>query len=243
MHTLYHNNHMWGHATARRWMRHLGFATKYLSQLGFNSRPECVWEEANLTIERTSVSERRVVVWHHDESIFYANDRRKARWVHKSENAVPYTKGKGASLMVADFVSADYGWLCSPDGKERARVLFKPGKNRDGYFDCEDIIEHEVVGTSCVGSCLSFSDTVLLSVQSCCIASKGAATSCVCSSVRLPDAALLRASFWGFHPGLRASGPFFDPLGRPRPFRGVYRLPRVRSRHQDFFWMSSSCRG
>jgi hypothetical protein len=53
---------------------------------------------------------------------------------------VPYAKGEGASLMVADFVSADYGWLRSPDGKEEARVLFKAGKARQGYFTNEDIL-------------------------------------------------------------------------------------------------------
>ena len=42
--------------------------------------------------------------------------------------------------MVADFVSADYGWLRSPDGKEEARVLFKAGKARQGYFTNEDIL-------------------------------------------------------------------------------------------------------
>ncbi|KAJ3924648.1 MAG: hypothetical protein NXY57DRAFT_907893 [Lentinula lateritia] len=42
--------------------------------------------------------------------------------------------------MVADFVSADYGWLRSKDGKESARVIFRPGKNRDGYFDNNDIL-------------------------------------------------------------------------------------------------------
>jgi hypothetical protein len=84
--------------------------------------------------------ERRTVVWFHDESTFYANDRRKQRWVHKSETAVPYAKGEGASLMVADFVSADYGWLRSPDGKEAARVLFRAGKAREGYFTNEDIV-------------------------------------------------------------------------------------------------------
>jgi hypothetical protein len=42
--------------------------------------------------------------------------------------------------MVADFVLVDYGWLRSPDGKESARVLFKPGKSRDGYFNCSDIL-------------------------------------------------------------------------------------------------------
>ncbi|RPD63625.1 hypothetical protein L227DRAFT_584211 [Lentinus tigrinus ALCF2SS1-6] len=86
--------------------------------------------------------ERRIVYWWHDESIFYAHDRRHTRWVHKSEKAVPRAKGEGVSLMAADFVSADYGWLCSPDGKESARVLFRPGKNRDGYFTHEDILAH-----------------------------------------------------------------------------------------------------
>jgi len=83
--------------------------------------------------------ERYLVVWFHDESTFYANDRRVVRWVWKGENAVPRTKGEGASLMVADFVSADYGWLQSPDGKKEARVLFRCGKGRDGYFTNDDI--------------------------------------------------------------------------------------------------------
>ena len=54
---------------------------------------------------------RRTVFWFHDESTFYAHDRKKKRWVHNSEKAKPYAKGEGHSLMVADFVSADYGWL------------------------------------------------------------------------------------------------------------------------------------
>ena len=84
---------------------------------------------------------RRTVVWFHDESTFYANDRRKKRWCHVTETAVPRPKGEGASLMVSHFVSADYGWLQSPDGKETARVLFKAGKNREGYFTNENILE------------------------------------------------------------------------------------------------------
>jgi hypothetical protein len=54
--------------------------------------------------------EREVMVWFHDESIFYANDRRLSRWVHRTERAIPYPKGEGASIMVADFISID-GWL------------------------------------------------------------------------------------------------------------------------------------
>lgn len=86
---------------------------------------------------------RRTMVWFHDESVFYAHDRRKKRWVHKTEKAKPYQKGEGASLMVADFVSADYGWLRAPDhsagNPEEARVFFKPGSGWDGYFTNEEI--------------------------------------------------------------------------------------------------------
>ncbi|KAJ3508503.1 hypothetical protein NLJ89_g5715 [Agrocybe chaxingu] len=85
---------------------------------------------------------RRIVVWYHDESTFYAHDRRRRRWVHKGETAKPYAKGEGHSLMVANFVSAEYGWMRSPDGKEDVRILFKAGKTRDGYFDNNRIREH-----------------------------------------------------------------------------------------------------
>ena len=83
----------------------------------------------------------KTVVWFHDESTFYANDHHKKRWCHITETAVPRPKGEGASLIVAHFISADYGWLQSPDGKETARMLFKAGKNREGYFTNENILE------------------------------------------------------------------------------------------------------
>ena len=43
--------------------------------------------------------------------------------------------------MVADLVSADYGWFQSSDGSEEAQVLFKVGKNCEGYFTLEDILK------------------------------------------------------------------------------------------------------
>jgi hypothetical protein len=85
---------------------------------------------------------QRTVIWWHDECTFFANDRRKVYWVHKDQSATPRAKGEGASLMVADFVSADYGWLCSAAGDESTQVLFKAGKNRDGYFTNDDILNH-----------------------------------------------------------------------------------------------------
>ncbi|KIL57925.1 hypothetical protein M378DRAFT_188351 [Amanita muscaria Koide BX008] len=83
---------------------------------------------------------RRLIAWFHDESIFYAHDWQTSQWVKKGTAPLPYKKGEGASLMVADFVSADYGFLQSRDGKESAQVIFRPGKNHDGYFDHDDII-------------------------------------------------------------------------------------------------------
>lgn len=80
-----------------------------------------------------------VCLWVHDESTYYQNDRRKSRWIHKDETATPYAKGEGPSIMVAEFVSADYGFLRSRDKTESARVLFKAGKAREGYFTYEEI--------------------------------------------------------------------------------------------------------
>jgi hypothetical protein len=41
--------------------------------------------------------------------------------------------------MVADFVSAHYGFVQSCDGNESTHVMFKPGKNWDGYFTNDDV--------------------------------------------------------------------------------------------------------
>src|SRR6266481_5396437 len=63
----------------------------------------------------TFPSEKRVVQWTHDESTFYANDRRKSRWVHVDEKPEPVKKGEGVSIMVSNFYSPDLGWLKSKD--------------------------------------------------------------------------------------------------------------------------------
>jgi hypothetical protein len=50
--------------------------------------------------------------------------------------------------MVADFVSADYGWLHSPDkaNLKKARVFFKARKNCEGYFTNADILSQITTG-------------------------------------------------------------------------------------------------
>ncbi|CAE6449218.1 unnamed protein product [Rhizoctonia solani] len=42
--------------------------------------------------------------------------------------------------MVADFVCAEFGWLKGKNS-ESARVIFRPGVNRDGYFTCDRVVE------------------------------------------------------------------------------------------------------
>lgn len=86
---------------------------------------------------------RAIVVWFHDESTFYAHDHRVLCWVPLGTKPVPYAKGEGASLMIAHFVSADYGWLDAPDDTETACVVFKAGSGagRDGYFTNEEILD------------------------------------------------------------------------------------------------------
>ena len=83
---------------------------------------------------------KRVIIWFHDESVFYAHDHRKRVGTTKMP-VLNYAKGEGVSLMVADFVSADFGWFTSPDGNKSACCLFRPGANQDGYFTNEEIIE------------------------------------------------------------------------------------------------------
>lgn len=98
-------------------------------------------DEKIIDTNETSMHHQHIVCWYYDQSTFYANDCREVGWVHSSEKATPKAKGEGSSLMVADFVSADYGWLCSPDGIESARLYFRAGKNRDGYLTCQSILE------------------------------------------------------------------------------------------------------
>jgi len=53
----------------------------------------------------------RLVLVTHDESTFYASDRRKNVWVHKNAKAVPERKGEGRSFMISDFLTSEWGRL------------------------------------------------------------------------------------------------------------------------------------
>ncbi|KAJ6521374.1 hypothetical protein DFH09DRAFT_1097822 [Mycena vulgaris] len=99
------------------------------------------WSKENLPFYGPHLPGKHIVVWFHDESIFYAHDCRRKTWYHKNVPAKPYAKGEGASLMIANFVSSKYGWLRSPDEMRDVRVIMSPGKNKDGYFTNVEIRE------------------------------------------------------------------------------------------------------
>lgn len=98
----------------------------------------------------------RLILVTHDESTFYAHDRRKTGWQHSTDKATPERKGEGPSLMISDMLTADWGRLrdgdeCVPiflfynqgtyqNVNSEARVVFKAGKNRDGWFSSEDLL-------------------------------------------------------------------------------------------------------
>lgn len=104
--------------------------------------PSCTWTEETLGDPVIPLSTcQHTIYWHHNKTMYTQNNWQQVWWVPKDEKPMPQPKGEGSSLMVADFVSADYGWLRSPDKKEEVQVLFKAGINRDGYFTNEEILK------------------------------------------------------------------------------------------------------
>ncbi|KAF7364541.1 hypothetical protein MVEN_00323100 [Mycena venus] len=84
---------------------------------------------------------KRVIIWYHDECVFYAHDRKRKNWYQIGSSKL-HQKGDGPSLMVSDFVSVDFGWSpTSLDGTRTARRFLKPGKDREGYVTCDDVVE------------------------------------------------------------------------------------------------------
>lgn len=84
--------------------------------------------------------EKAIVFYTHDESIFYSNEDVSMAWHPKGEMPLR-KKGQGQSLMVSDFVSEVDGPLCFKDGDgvERAREIFLPGINHEGYWTGDDV--------------------------------------------------------------------------------------------------------
>lgn len=58
-----------------------------------------------------SLQAMRLILVTHDKSTFYQNDKRKTFWGHSSTTGTPTPKGEGYSIMVSDFLTAEWGPL------------------------------------------------------------------------------------------------------------------------------------
>ena len=75
-----------------------------------------IWDDNGCPLPRHSNSESLpLVLITHDESVFFQNNERKTCWGHQNSAPAPKPKGEGQSLMVSDFLTAEWGRLCDSD--------------------------------------------------------------------------------------------------------------------------------
>ena len=91
----------------------------------------------------------------HDESTFYQNDQHQIYWGCPGQNVTPRPKGEDLTLMVSDFLTADWGPLCDNDRcvatgffssqsysllHSEAWIVFRAGKTRDSWFTADHLL-------------------------------------------------------------------------------------------------------
>ena len=75
------------------------------------------WSKQNEKEYGPQPDRKTIIHWINDKVIFYANNCTQSA----------YTKGEGVLLMISNLVSAKFGWLQSPDGKQTADIIMKLG--------------------------------------------------------------------------------------------------------------------
>src|SRR6266540_6479885 len=93
-------------------------------------------------------NEKEIILITHDECIFYSNDGKRGVWV-KSGELLLRKKGNGHSIMVSEFLTEECSRLklnlqqCqeNPSILEEACVYLQPGKDREGFWMSEHLIE------------------------------------------------------------------------------------------------------
>ncbi|KIY64294.1 hypothetical protein CYLTODRAFT_402037 [Cylindrobasidium torrendii FP15055 ss-10] len=151
-------------STANRWLQELGYVfgkgnqatycdrhedadvveyrqTLYLPRLMQRLKSARQYDNDGCLENADNIPSDPITLWFHDESTFDQNDQRDLGWRPFDAPAKLQPKTKGESVMATDFVSAEYGWLRSRNGSDRARVIFCAGKGRQGYFTNEHICE------------------------------------------------------------------------------------------------------
>jgi hypothetical protein len=84
----------------------------------------------------------RLILVTHDESVFYQNDSRKTHWIAGSSKPTPLPKGDGQSIMVSDFLTAEWGRLCDYDPEQDIfESVFNSLKMAYFYIDYSPVAE------------------------------------------------------------------------------------------------------
>jgi hypothetical protein len=95
------------------------FVKRWMGATGYEKRMH-QWDNDGNELRPTGFPVKggrfRIIPVTHDESTFYQNDERKTVWAQKSERPLPKPKGEGQSIMVSDFLTAEWGRL--RDGNE-----------------------------------------------------------------------------------------------------------------------------
>ena len=164
---------------ARRWLHEMGFKVrritkgiyydgheradvvedrktflKEVSALGFLHASNAPNEEAASLLEGVSLNPNwnNTIFWFHDESTFNSNDDQTTMWKDDTMQIIK-PKGRGAGLMVLDFIEERDGYCALSDAvfqavhnvdpsiEQSARVIFEYGKGKEGYWNNELFME------------------------------------------------------------------------------------------------------
>lgn len=120
--------------------RMLEYAKKMVAYNGENM-------EVAVRPPRLEIWDREHVLVTHDECIFYSNDAQDTMWLEAGETIIR-KKGQGGSLMISEFLCACHGRLQISQEQAKqlnipdsARVIITPGKNEDGWWKSDDMVE------------------------------------------------------------------------------------------------------
>jgi len=124
-------------------------------------------ENMNRILPNLAKGEKEHILVTHDECIFYSNDGQRGIWAKNGELPLR-KKGNGKSIMVSEFLTEVDGRLkLKPTDIEQyptipaeAREYLEPGKDREGYWTAENVLEQiktkaipifEILYPNCIG--------------------------------------------------------------------------------------------
>ena len=111
--------------------------------------------------------DKEIILITHDKCVFYSNDGKRGVWAKSGELPLR-KKGNGRSIMVSEFLSEECGRLklnaqqCqeNPLIPKEAHIYLQPGKDREGYWTSEHLINQvktkaipifEILFPNCIG--------------------------------------------------------------------------------------------